>query len=36
VFGDALVANNHAKLEEYLDVVDLEGCAIEADTLFIG
>jgi len=35
-FGDALTAYDRARLEEYLKVVDLEGGATAAETLFIG
>jgi len=35
-FGDALAGYDRARLEEYLEVVDLEGGATAAETLFIG
>jgi len=36
MFGDALAGYDRARLEEYLEVVDLEGGAMAAETLFIG
>jgi hypothetical protein len=33
---DALQGHDRARLEKYLDVVDLEGGATAAETLFIG
>jgi len=35
-FGDALAGYDRARLEEYLEAVDLEGGATAAETLFIG
>jgi len=35
-FGDALAGYDITRLGEYLDVVDLEGCAMADETLFIG
>jgi len=35
-FGDALADYDRARLEEYLEAVDLEGGATAAETLFIG
>jgi len=35
-FGDALAGYDRARLEEYLEAVDLEGRAMAAETLFIG
>ena len=32
-FGDALAGYNRAKLEEYLEAVDLEGGVMAAETL---
>jgi len=34
--GDALAGYDRARLEEYLESVDLEGGATAAETLFIG
>jgi len=34
--GDALAGYDRARLEEYLEAVDLEGGATAAETLFIG
>ena len=35
-FGDALAGYDRARLEEYLEAVDLEASATAAETLFIG
>ena len=35
-FGDALAGSDRARLEEYLDAVELVGGAMAAETLFIG
>jgi hypothetical protein len=35
-FGDTLAGYDRARLEEYLEVVNLEGGATAAETLFIG
>jgi len=35
-FGDALAGYDRARLEEYLEAVDLERGAMAAETLFIG
>jgi len=35
-FGDGLAGYNQARLEEYLEAVDVEGGPTAAETLFIG
>jgi len=35
-FGDALAGYDRARLEEYLEAVNLEGGAMATETLFIG
>jgi len=36
VFGDALAGYDRARLEKYLEAVDVEGGGTAAETLFIG